>query len=673
MADNVAASESIGSEVGTCSNPGGVVMDHSLPLTDTLSDNVAAENLSRPSEQDQQRHHHHPVQGQQRSSLELESQQQQPDREAVDSIEIGVDTDSNPEIVMDDHSLPLTDTSDNVVETRVENIGLKLSELGQQQLQQENPLLDQQLRHGKKPLEIQDAAPHHLATPKQPAGEQSQQQQPDSGGVKSIGIGIGTGLNSELVMVPSLSSMETIDSTVLENTSELFERDLQQQDLPFPEEQQLSCDADAVLVALGGEAPDGQASIVKARLDGAKLGQQQKDLILQENQQLSNAAHGVETLGGEACKASEVGAKRDQQQQDLPFQEEQQVYYDADGVERLGGEAHKASEDGVEPDRQQKELPPQGEQQLSDDADGVEAPSGETIGAIPAYNHHVNNESLRESKVHLRRMKGSAEEFVPSSQSACSSTTHSDSSSSKSGYNFTLNPSAEVFVPLSIGSDISGSTDVSNASSFNVNMHYNTQRQNVQANYRRYRAQPKDSIRRTIYVSPIPNQFTEQQVAALFVAAGQVVDCRIWGHPTFRFGFVEFIDEHSAQAALGLTQAIVDHFACPVHLLPSRTAIVPVDLTFLPQSETEKERCVRTVYCKNIDKDLSERDVKLLFEGLCGDISLLRLLGKSHHPTNIAFVEFVRPESAVTALDQSGKIFGSLPIRVSPSKTPIFL
>ncbi|CAM6098698.1 unnamed protein product [Calypogeia fissa] len=670
MADNVAGIESIGSEVGTCSNPGGVMMDHSLPLTDTSSDHVAVENLSEPSEQDQQRHHHHPVQEQQRSSLELESQQQQPDREAVDSIEIGVDTDSNPEIVMDDHSLPLTDTSDNVVEVRAENIELKLSELGQQQLQQNNPLLDQQLRHGKKPQEIQDAALHRLATPKQPGGEQSQQQQPAGGGVKSMGIGIETGLNSELVMVPSLSSMETMDS-VLENTSELLGQDLQQQDLPFPEEQQLSCDADGVLVALGGEAPDGEAS--KARKDGAKLGQQQKDLILQENQQVSDDAHGVETLGGEACKASEVGAKLDQQHQGLPFVEEQQVYYDADGVERLGGEAHKASEDGVEPDRQQKELPPQGEQQLSDDADGVEAPSGETIRAIPAYNHYVNNESLRESKVHLRRMKGSAEEFVPLSQSAFGHTTHSDSSSSKSGYDFKLNPSAEVFVPLSIGSDISGSTDVSNASSFNVNMHNNAQRQSKQANYRRYRAQPKDSIRRTIYVSPIPNQFTEEQVAALFITVGQVVDCRMWGNPTFRFGFVEFIDEHSAQAALGLTQAIVDHFACPVRLLPSRTAIVPVDLTFLPQSETERERCVRTVYCKNIDKDLSERDVKLLFEGLCGDISQLRLFGKSHHPTNIAFVEFVRPESAVAALDQSGRIFGSLPIRVSPSKTPIFL
>ncbi|CAM6114881.1 unnamed protein product [Calypogeia fissa] len=211
MAANVAGIESIGSEVETCSdNPGGVMMDHSLPLTDTSSDHVAVENLSKPSEQDQQRHHHHPVQEQQRSSLELESQQQQPDREAVDSIEIGVDTDSNPEIVMDDHSLPLTDTSDNVVETRAENIELKLSELGQQQLQQNNPLLDQQLRHGKKPQEIQDAALHRLATPKQPGGEQSQQQQPDGGGVKSMGIGIETGLNSELVMVPSLSSMEDL-------------------------------------------------------------------------------------------------------------------------------------------------------------------------------------------------------------------------------------------------------------------------------------------------------------------------------------------------------------------------------------------------------------------------------------------------------------------------------
>jgi hypothetical protein len=52
-------------------------------------------------------------------------------------------------------------------------------------------------------------------------------------------------------------------------------------------------------------------------------------------------------------------------------------------------------------------------------------------------------------------------------------------------------------------------------------------------------------------------------------------------------------------------------------------------------------------------------------------VARLRLLGDYHHSTRIAFVEFVMAESAMAALNCSGAILGSLPIRVSPSKTPV--
>lgn len=71
-----------------------------------------------------------------------------------------------------------------------------------------------------------------------------------------------------------------------------------------------------------------------------------------------------------------------------------------------------------------------------------------------------------------------------------------------------------------------------------------------------------------------------------------------------------------------------------------------------------------------------------------GPVSKIRLLGDSHHNTRIAFVEFEKAESAKAALNCSGALLGklglcvlvgcrhgvstgSLPIRVSPSKTPV--
>ncbi|KAI3457560.1 hypothetical protein Pfo_014223 [Paulownia fortunei] len=188
---------------------------------------------------------------------------------------------------------------------------------------------------------------------------------------------------------------------------------------------------------------------------------------------------------------------------------------------------------------------------------------------------------------------------------------------------------------------------------------------------RTFRAQREDSIRRTVYVSDIDHNITEEQLAALFSAYGRVVDCRVCGdpHSHLRFAFVEFADEYSASAALNLNGTLLGF--SPVKVLPSKTAILPVNPTFLPRSEDEREMCARTVYCTNIDKKVSQADVKNFFETRCGEVSRLRLLGDHLHSTRIAFVEFFMAESAIVALDCCGEILGSQRIRVSPSKTPV--
>uniref|UniRef100_A0A803MUV1 RRM domain-containing protein n=1 Tax=Chenopodium quinoa TaxID=63459 RepID=A0A803MUV1_CHEQI len=200
-------------------------------------------------------------------------------------------------------------------------------------------------------------------------------------------------------------------------------------------------------------------------------------------------------------------------------------------------------------------------------------------------------------------------------------------------------------------------------------------------NTRTSMAQREDVIRRTVYVSDIDQQVTEEQLAALFINCGPVVDCRICGDPNsvLRFAFVEFMDEEGANAALSLSGTVLGFY--PVRMLPSKTAIAPVNPTFLPKvgsalhllqsSEGEREMCARTVYCTNIDKKVTQSEVKLFFESFCGEVQRLRLLGDYHHSTRIAFVEFAMAESAISALNCSGAVLGSLPIRVSPSKTPV--
>ncbi|KAJ3690574.1 hypothetical protein LUZ61_019738 [Rhynchospora tenuis] len=190
-------------------------------------------------------------------------------------------------------------------------------------------------------------------------------------------------------------------------------------------------------------------------------------------------------------------------------------------------------------------------------------------------------------------------------------------------------------------------------------------------NTRTSMAQRDDIIRRTVYVSDIDHQVTEEQLAALFINCGQVVDCRMCGDPNsvLRFAFIEFTDEEGARAALNLSGTVLGFY--PVRVLPSKTGIAPVNPSFLPRSEDEREMCARTVYCANIDKKVSQADVKLFFESICGKVYRLRLLGDYHHSTRIAFVEFEMAESATAALNCSGAILGTLPIRVSPSKTPV--
>ncbi|XP_011037993.1 PREDICTED: polyadenylate-binding protein-interacting protein 11-like isoform X2 [Populus euphratica] len=258
------------------------------------------------------------------------------------------------------------------------------------------------------------------------------------------------------------------------------------------------------------------------------------------------------------------------------------------------------------------------------------------------YNHHHQQRSnggesykreIRELQELFSKLNPMAAEFVPPSLSNNNSFGtvnglngvnggfYGNSSSSSSNNNLVVNGN---------GFDRNGQV---NGNAARRKKNYGQVKRRISS--RTSMAQREDTVRRTVYVSDIDQQVTEEQLAALFINCGQVVDCRICGDPNsvLHFAFIEFTDEEGARAALSLSGTMLGYY--PVKVLPSKTAIAPVNHTFLPR------------------------------------VYRLRLLGDHHHPTRIAFVEFVMAESAIAALNCSGAVIGSLPIRVSPSKTPV--
>ncbi|CAI0453282.1 unnamed protein product [Linum tenue] len=214
-----------------------------------------------------------------------------------------------------------------------------------------------------------------------------------------------------------------------------------------------------------------------------------------------------------------------------------------------------------------------------------------------------------------------------------------------------LNPMAQEFVPPSLANNHgfwgNGFGYANNFGMLNPigNGNENTKRQKNnfnqgrrRTNSRRNMAQREEVIRRTVYVSDIDQQVSMTDLVMMLVWWKKVVDCRICGDPNsvLRFAFIEFTDEEGARIALNLSGTVLGYY--PLRVLPSKTAIAPVNPTFLPRSEDEREMCARTIYCTNIDKKVILEALFRFFSSL--EVQCLRLLGDYHHSTRIAFVEF---------------------------------
>ncbi|CAL9116176.1 unnamed protein product [Musa textilis] len=143
--------------------------------------------------------------------------------------------------------------------------------------------------------------------------------------------------------------------------------------------------------------------------------------------------------------------------------------------------------------------------------------------------------------------------------------------------------------------------------------------ENIEAEERRFSLRP-DAIRRTIFVSDVGQDVTEELIAGLFSRCGRVIDCRVCGdpHSALRFALVEFDNEHGANVALNFDGTILGFHPLAISL--SKTAIAPVNPSLLPQSAPERARCARTVYVNNIDSQITPAEITDLFVTYCGEV-----------------------------------------------------
>ena len=175
----------------------------------------------------------------------------------------------------------------------------------------------------------------------------------------------------------------------------------------------------------------------------------------------------------------------------------------------------------------------------------------------------------------------------------------------------------------------------------------------------------------SVHVRGVASSISESTLARVFAGCGRVIDCRLSGEgrSRFRFAFVAFASEGEVEQALGLDGLVLE--GSEIRVQRSKTAIIPVNPHFLPRSEAEMERCRRTVYAANVCPDLTEAEVRDMFEKMCGPVSGIHLQMSNRKEAQVAFVEFADAGSAETALGCSGRKVGTRAVRVTPSKTPL--
>lgn len=178
-----------------------------------------------------------------------------------------------------------------------------------------------------------------------------------------------------------------------------------------------------------------------------------------------------------------------------------------------------------------------------------------------------------------------------------------------------------------------------------------------------------EAIARTLYVSGVSNELTEDDLKSLFATFGEVTEVKLCGDPekSKRFAFVEYDRRESARQALNLSGQELD--GVPIRVTQSKTAIVRKPQPALTPETREKVK--RTLHVANLDKSITESELKSLFSSV-GHVEQLMLCEKQDNTSRFAFVEFGSPEEAAAALLINHTEIRGKRIRISQAKAPIY-
>jgi RNA recognition motif-containing protein len=183
----------------------------------------------------------------------------------------------------------------------------------------------------------------------------------------------------------------------------------------------------------------------------------------------------------------------------------------------------------------------------------------------------------------------------------------------------------------------------------------------------------KDPLKRTVYVAGVDREVNEQTVLNFFSQCGEITNYRFCMGQPYKFAFIEFATHEGALAAIKCTGSVLG--SCTLKISFSKSAIQQTGPNKpLPLTVEQQEMVSRTVHIGNLDGHLTEEQIKQYFTGTCGPISRFVMAGGQPQDGIVArfcFIEFQSQQSAQIALSLSGTVIGVLPIKVSPSRSPI--
>lgn len=177
-------------------------------------------------------------------------------------------------------------------------------------------------------------------------------------------------------------------------------------------------------------------------------------------------------------------------------------------------------------------------------------------------------------------------------------------------------------------------------------------------------------LARTVHVSGMDPNLTEQHVLSFFNYCGQITNYRFCGDsPTNRFAFIEFSAPEQASMAISLSGSVLGSMQLKVST--SKNTISQQAPASLQHADPGvQETTSRTIHLGNIDASLTEDTIAEFFIQM-GPIKKVAIAGDMTQTTRFAFVEFETQEAAREACKLSGTVLGGRSIRVNLSRAPI--